>query len=63
MFNGITGVTLGAFDARIVAWLAHTWEATTVAVLAGLITRAHHAGRTASTTETRLPRDDLPTRS
>ncbi|WP_045875804.1 hypothetical protein [Pseudofrankia sp. DC12] len=44
-----TGVTLGAFDARIVAWLARTWEATTIAVLAGLITRANHAGKTTTT--------------
>ncbi|MBL7489132.1 hypothetical protein I6A60_40915 [Frankia sp. AgB1.9] len=44
------GVTLGAFDARIVAWLTHTWEATTTAVFAGLITRAHHAGKTTTAT-------------
>ncbi|WP_239395996.1 hypothetical protein [Frankia sp. CiP3] len=55
-------VTLGAFDARIVAWLARTWEATTVAVLAGLITRAHHAGKTAGAAEARL-HGDLSTRS
>jgi hypothetical protein len=52
------GVTLGAFDARIVAWLARTWEATTVAVFAGLITRAHLAGRTAGAAEARSPRQD-----
>ena len=50
-------VTLGAFDARIVAWLARTWEATTIAVLAGLITRAHHAGKTAGTAKMRLYTD------
>ena len=46
-------VTLGTFDAQIVAWLAHAWEATTVAVFAGVITRAHLAGRTAGATEAR----------
>ncbi|WP_239310091.1 hypothetical protein [Frankia sp. Cj3] len=46
-------VTLGAFDARIVAWLARSWEATTVAVVAGVITRAHLAGRIAGATEAR----------
>ncbi len=45
------GVTLGAFDAEIVAWLAHTWEPTTVAVFAGLITRAHTAGKIAGGAE------------
>ncbi len=33
------GVELGEFDARIVAWLAG-WERSTVAVVAGLISRA-----------------------
>jgi hypothetical protein len=33
------GVTVGAFDARILAWLAG-WEPETCAVIAGLITRA-----------------------
>jgi hypothetical protein len=34
------GVTVGAFDSRILAWLAG-WEPSTCAVVAGLITRAH----------------------
>lgn len=38
------GVELGAYDRRIVNWLAG-WEAQTCAVIAGLITRAHAAGR------------------
>jgi hypothetical protein len=38
------GVALGAFDARIVSWLAG-WEPGTCAVIAGLISRAHAAGR------------------
>ena len=33
------GVELGAFDRRIVSWLAG-WEASTVQVIIGLITRA-----------------------
>ena len=37
------GVQLGAWDKRIVDWLAG-WEPETVAVVAGLITRAHEAG-------------------
>jgi hypothetical protein len=39
------GVELGAFDHRIIWWLAG-WEPTTCAVVAGLITRAHAAGST-----------------
>jgi hypothetical protein len=38
------GVALGAFDARIVSWLSG-WEPGTCAVIAGLISRAHLAGR------------------
>jgi hypothetical protein len=38
------GVALGAFDARIVSWLAG-WEPETCAVIAGLISRAYAAGR------------------
>ena len=38
------GVAVGAYDSRIVAWLTH-WEDPTVAVIAGLISRAHAAGR------------------
>jgi hypothetical protein len=37
------GITLGAYDRRIVDWLAD-WEPATCTVIAGLITRAH-AGR------------------
>ena len=37
------GVVLGAFDARIVSWLAE-WEPETCAVIAGLISRAYAAG-------------------
>jgi len=37
------GVDFGAYDHRIVAWLAG-WEPHTCAVVAGLITRAHQAG-------------------
>lgn len=38
------GVALGAFDARQLEWLG-TWEPHTCAVIAGLITRAHEAGK------------------
>jgi hypothetical protein len=41
------GVALGAYDARILAWLAG-WEPQMCAVLVGLITRAHAAGRAAA---------------
>jgi hypothetical protein len=37
------GVQLGAYDHRILLWLAG-WEPATCAVIAGLITRAHEAG-------------------
>jgi len=36
---------LGVYDRRIVAWLAD-WEPSTLTVIAGLITRAHEAGKT-----------------
>jgi hypothetical protein len=36
-------VTLGAYDARILAWLAN-YEPETCAVISGLITRANDAG-------------------
>ncbi len=36
------GVEVGAFDVRIVGWLAG-WEPSTVAVVCGLITRASRA--------------------
>jgi hypothetical protein len=39
-----SGVQLGAWDARIVEWLAG-FEPSTCAVIAGLICRAHQAGR------------------
>lgn len=38
------GVNLGAYDRRILLWLAG-WEDATCAVVAGLITRAHEAAR------------------
>jgi hypothetical protein len=37
------GVELGAWDHRILVWLAN-WEPSTVAVVAGLIARAHESG-------------------
>lgn len=37
------GVTLGAYDERILAWLAG-FEPAMCAVVAGLVTRAHAAG-------------------
>jgi len=40
------GVALGAFDTRILAWLAG-WEPETCAVVAGLVTRAYAAGLSA----------------
>jgi hypothetical protein len=39
-----TGVALGAFDRRIIDWLAG-YEDSTCGVIAGLITRAHAAGQ------------------
>ena len=41
----MAGVELGAFDRRVLAWLSG-WEPETAVVIAGLITRAHAAGRT-----------------
>lgn len=38
------GAELGAYDHAIVTWLAG-WEPRTVAVIAGLITRTHRAGK------------------
>jgi hypothetical protein len=38
------GVSLGAYDSRILAWLAG-FEDSACAVVAGLITRAHAAGQ------------------
>jgi hypothetical protein len=38
------GVELGAWDQRIVAWLAG-FEPSTCAVIAGMIIRAHEAGK------------------
>ena len=40
------GVETGAYDHRILAWLAG-WGPGTCAVVAGLITRAHEAGAAA----------------
>jgi hypothetical protein len=42
------GVALGAFDARVVSWLAG-WEPGTCAVIAGLIGRAYAARRRGQT--------------
>jgi hypothetical protein len=39
----VAGVALGAFDGRIVSWLAG-WGPGTCAVIAGLVVRAHVAG-------------------
>ena len=41
------GVELGAYDHRIVRWLAG-WEPETCAVIAGLVSRAHAAGERAA---------------
>jgi hypothetical protein len=38
------GVTLGAYDERIIGWLAG-WEDETCAVVAGIVTRAFIAGK------------------
>jgi len=43
-------VTLGAFDAKILAWLAN-YEPETCAVVTGLISRANTAGLAAGPTE------------
>jgi hypothetical protein len=40
---GSAGVELGAFDLRILAWLAR-WEPAAVQVVVGLIARAYGAG-------------------
>jgi hypothetical protein len=48
-----TGVALGAYDVRILAWLAG-WEPQMCAVVVGLITRAHAAGRAAADTRSLL---------
>jgi hypothetical protein len=45
----MAGVELGAFDRRVLSWLSG-WEPETAAVIAGLITRAHAAGRTRPST-------------
>ncbi len=41
-------VELGAYDRRILLWLAG-WEPETCVVVAGVITRAHEAGLSAAT--------------
>jgi hypothetical protein len=41
------GVALGAYDARVLAWLG-SWEPQTCAVIAGIIRRACEAGKTAA---------------
>jgi hypothetical protein len=43
------GVSLGAFDARILAWLAN-WDPETCAVIVGIVTRAYAAGLSATCT-------------
>jgi hypothetical protein len=35
---------MGSFDRRVLAWLSN-WEAETAVVVAGIIIRAHDAGR------------------
>jgi hypothetical protein len=40
----VAGVELGDFDRRILAWLGN-YEDTTCSVIAGMITRAHEAGK------------------
>jgi hypothetical protein len=40
----LSGIELGTYDRRIVEWLAN-WEPSTVAVICGLISRAHAAGQ------------------
>jgi hypothetical protein len=42
-------VSLGAFDDRILAWLAN-WEPETCAVIVGMVTRAYAAGLSAART-------------
>ncbi len=44
-----SGVELGTFDHRILAWVSN-WEDATCAVFAGIITRAHEAGKLAAAT-------------
>lgn len=39
------GVETGAYDHRITTWLADMWEPETLAVVVGLLERAHAAGR------------------
>ena len=43
----MSGVELGAFDRRVLSWLSG-YEGETAVVIAGLITRAHAAGRARS---------------
>ena len=43
--TALAGVELGAYDKRIIAWLAG-YEPATVAVVCGLISRAREAGAT-----------------
>ena len=46
------GLTLGAYEERILLeWFAGTWEPQTVAVVAGVIRRAHLTGMAARTGE------------
>ena len=43
----MAGVELGAFDRRVLSWLSG-WEPETAPVIAGLVSRAHAAGRARS---------------
>jgi hypothetical protein len=54
------GVELGAYDRRIIAWLAG-WEPQTVAVICGLISRARNAA-TGADPEPGLERDETEQR-
>lgn len=53
-----TGVALGAFDSRILAWLAG-YELETCAVIVGLVTRAYAAGLADAKPEPLLDEDCL----
>lgn len=41
--EAVAGLELGAYDQKIIGWLAE-WEPATVAVICGLISRAREAG-------------------
>jgi hypothetical protein len=54
------GVQLGAYDHRILLWLAG-WEPSTCAVIAGLITRSHRGALSPDDTSTVLDALDVAT--